>query len=446
MEQQKVTESNLLRLSGRLYERLILVYPARFRQEYGPPMVQLFRDELRDTLHESGKAGAVRLWIHALFDLLITAFEEHYWEIQHMWANRLIRHSDLAAFFTAAFLPVALLYLIIGEELGFRQSVIMGPIIVMGIVLPFAMILMALGVFSRLPQNGLAIAAYGLCMAGVAGMILFVSAQAFIDSKVIGTTFLTLELFTRITVSGLALMGVLAISKRYWVVGGVLVAFGGGFLIVDLLNIVSGEAGAFIVVPGLFITMVVVGFWLRRMKTVESDSESALSGWIGKVTAGLVGVTAVIALVAAIVHPPDPAYTGSHPDEALSASGEAARPAIESYLTIPLPDTASNLWMVYETNRHGDFARVRIGFSAPPDDVHDWLKTGVLCFQADLDSIPITNGERFTQYNNPYHPTGNWWWERSSTHTRTFCPEQYMLDIDQSDDSLWRVEINGWND
>lgn len=446
MQRQKAADSNLFRLSSRLYELLILVYPAQFRQEYGPPMVQVFRDELRDTLHESGKAGAVWLWIHALFDLLITAFKEHYWEIQHMWVNKLIRHSDLAAFFTAAFLPVALLCLIVGSELGFRQSVMWGPITILGIVLPFAMILMALGVFSRLPKNGLAIAAYGLCMVGVAGMILFVSAQAFIDPKVLGATFLTPDLFTRIAVSGLALMGALALSKRYWVVGGVLVAFGGGYLVFDLLNIVSGEAVAFIVVPGLFITMVVVGIWLRRTKTVESDSEPALSRWIGTVTAGLVGMTAVIALVAGIVHSPDPAYTGNHPDEALSASGEAARPAIESYLTIPLPDTSSNLKMVYKTSRHGDFARVFIGFSAPPDDVHDWLKAGVLCFQADLDSIPISNGERFTQHNNPYHPTGNWWWERSSTHTHTFCPEQYMMGIDQSDDSLWPVEIDGWND
>ena len=164
------------------------------------------------------------------------------------------------------------------------------------------------------------------------------------------------------------------------------------------------------------------------------------------VTAGLVGISALIALVAVIVDSPDPAYAGNHPDEALSAYGEAARPAIESYLTKPLPDTSSNLNMVYETSQHGEFARVSIVYSAPPDDVHEWLEAGVLCFQADLDSIPISNGERYTQHNNPYHPSGNWWWERSSTSTRAFCPEQYMMGIDQNDDSLWRVEIKGWND
>ena len=348
-QRQKAADSNLLRLSSRLYELLILVYPAQFRQEYGPPMVQAFRDELRDMLQNGCKAGAVRLWIHALFDLFISAYKEHCWEIQHMRVNTLIRHSDLAAFFTAAFLPVALLYLIV-VELGFRQNVIWGLIVILGIVFPFAMILMALGVFSRLPKNWLAIAAYGLCIVGVAGMILFGSAQSFIDPKVLGATFLTLDFFTRIAVSGLALMGALALSKRYWVVGGVLVAFGGGFLFFDLLNIVSSEAVAFIGITGFVITMVVVGIWLRRTKTVESDSEPAPPGWIGTITAGLVGMTAVIALVATIVHSPDPARTGNHPEEALSATGEAARPAIESYLTIALPDTSANLMMVYKIN------------------------------------------------------------------------------------------------
>ena len=42
--------SQLLTLSGRIYNLLLLAYPARFRRVFGQEMAQVFRDDLRHTL------------------------------------------------------------------------------------------------------------------------------------------------------------------------------------------------------------------------------------------------------------------------------------------------------------------------------------------------------------------------------------------------------------
>jgi serine/threonine protein kinase len=63
-------------LHERIYRILLGLYPAAFREEYGPLMVQLFRDMCRDA-RRSGTGGLVRLWLHTLFDLIRSALREH---------------------------------------------------------------------------------------------------------------------------------------------------------------------------------------------------------------------------------------------------------------------------------------------------------------------------------------------------------------------------------
>jgi len=52
-------------ISERAYRALLLLYPRRFRRDYRGEMVQLFRDQRRDS-------GSVRVWFRALPDLLLT--------------------------------------------------------------------------------------------------------------------------------------------------------------------------------------------------------------------------------------------------------------------------------------------------------------------------------------------------------------------------------------
>ena len=64
-------------LSVRIYNRLLAVYPGRFRAEYGQPMVQLFRDVCRRDYRRHGWPGVASLWARTSLDLVRTTVEEH---------------------------------------------------------------------------------------------------------------------------------------------------------------------------------------------------------------------------------------------------------------------------------------------------------------------------------------------------------------------------------
>ena len=85
--------AKLLALSNRVYCLLLYLYPTPFRREYGYDMAQLFRDDVRGTMQESGGVAVVGLWFLAFFDLLKTAVAEHVWELFHMPIDKLTRWS-----------------------------------------------------------------------------------------------------------------------------------------------------------------------------------------------------------------------------------------------------------------------------------------------------------------------------------------------------------------
>jgi hypothetical protein len=64
-------------LAERLYRILLYVYPAAHRREYGPLMVQLFRDLSRASYHQRGFGGLIQLWSHILADTAVAATVEH---------------------------------------------------------------------------------------------------------------------------------------------------------------------------------------------------------------------------------------------------------------------------------------------------------------------------------------------------------------------------------
>jgi hypothetical protein len=94
--------SRALAVSDQIYNLLLFVYPAPFRREYGIHMAQLFRDECRDTLRQSGLGGMIFLWFKILADLVKTALAEHIWEVFHMPIEKLLRGSGLAAILAGA--------------------------------------------------------------------------------------------------------------------------------------------------------------------------------------------------------------------------------------------------------------------------------------------------------------------------------------------------------
>src|ERR1035437_8945743 len=71
------SENKAVILSQKLYQRLLAAYPKTHRQEYGPAMAQLFRDQSRDAWRESRGWGLTKLWLRVLPDLVKTSVLEH---------------------------------------------------------------------------------------------------------------------------------------------------------------------------------------------------------------------------------------------------------------------------------------------------------------------------------------------------------------------------------
>ena len=59
--------------SERAYQALLVAYPNEYRQVYGEPMVQLFRDRMR---RDGGGARTLIVWFQMGFDLTASAFKE----------------------------------------------------------------------------------------------------------------------------------------------------------------------------------------------------------------------------------------------------------------------------------------------------------------------------------------------------------------------------------
>lgn len=62
--------------SERVYGTLLSIYPKRFRDDYGPQMVQVFGDLCRGERERAGLVGLVLLWARTVLDLLRTSASE----------------------------------------------------------------------------------------------------------------------------------------------------------------------------------------------------------------------------------------------------------------------------------------------------------------------------------------------------------------------------------
>ncbi|MFB0535894.1 MAG: hypothetical protein ACETWR_13045 [Anaerolineae bacterium] len=72
-----MSKAKLLSISVRVYQVLLFLYPVAHRREYGPLMVQMFRDLCRDTYRQGSVFNLVKLWVRTLGDAIVTAIIEH---------------------------------------------------------------------------------------------------------------------------------------------------------------------------------------------------------------------------------------------------------------------------------------------------------------------------------------------------------------------------------
>jgi hypothetical protein len=95
-------DSPVVTCSVRAYRVLLVAYPARFRREYGPHMVQVFRDSCRQASRQGGTNGLVRLWRITLLDCLRSAFEQHTNHEARVSGSQFVKLSGFA-FITGSF-------------------------------------------------------------------------------------------------------------------------------------------------------------------------------------------------------------------------------------------------------------------------------------------------------------------------------------------------------
>ena len=86
-------ENPIIAISVRVYQVLLVAYPTRFRREYGPHMLQVFRDCCLRAFRQRGTSGMLKLWAITLFDLLRSSIEEHLQKETFMTRAKFIRLS-----------------------------------------------------------------------------------------------------------------------------------------------------------------------------------------------------------------------------------------------------------------------------------------------------------------------------------------------------------------
>src|SRR5688500_15227048 len=89
---------SLLALSEDLYCHLLIVYPPRFRRQYGREMALVFRNQCRSLAQHQGEAALTRLWFSTLTDLVATALAERMKEGFSMSKAMWVQLSGLFAF------------------------------------------------------------------------------------------------------------------------------------------------------------------------------------------------------------------------------------------------------------------------------------------------------------------------------------------------------------
>jgi hypothetical protein len=103
------TTPRALNFSTRLYQILLLVYPAEFRREYSGPMLQVFRDCCRKALHENGLAGLLPLWGWVILDTVRTALEEYSQRGVEMSKEMFLKLCGWAMVMAAVIMPLSFL-------------------------------------------------------------------------------------------------------------------------------------------------------------------------------------------------------------------------------------------------------------------------------------------------------------------------------------------------
>jgi len=197
-----LSPTKLTTLSNRVYCLLLHLYPTSFRREYGYHMAQVFRDDVRGTLRESGSWAVMGLWILAFVDLLKTAVAEHIWEIFHMNIEKLTRWSGPAGALGGVLSAIGVASIVYGTTFTIISALLTAPLLGLGLF----------GLYKCFPTtvvNRLTFSAalIGLLMSQISGVTIILLDNP--DSLI-----WTMIIFGCLLIVGLAGMGMIAMASQ----------------------------------------------------------------------------------------------------------------------------------------------------------------------------------------------------------------------------------------
>lgn len=88
--------------SLRAYQRLLRLYPPRFRAEFGEEMSRVFGDACRDGYRHGGTRGVAGVWLQTVPDVVVSVVDEHAEEDFAMARSQLARGMTLGGFIAGA--------------------------------------------------------------------------------------------------------------------------------------------------------------------------------------------------------------------------------------------------------------------------------------------------------------------------------------------------------
>lgn len=112
-------ESPIVAASVRVYQALLVTYPAGFQEEYGSQMVQVFRDCCLGAVRQGGMYRMVRFWTKTLLDLVQSVISEHAHkeiEMKNEMKPGDIRLAGLALMWGAGTFTLGVLVILLGGD------------------------------------------------------------------------------------------------------------------------------------------------------------------------------------------------------------------------------------------------------------------------------------------------------------------------------------------
>ena len=442
----------------KVYRLLLRLYPAAFYDEYGVHMDQVFRDMVQDAVRTSGWWGLFQVCGLTLIDLTGTLFFEHCNTLMNVSTKKLVFFSSFGAFYVAA-LPV-------WAGFAFQMG---GPdfytaLLFFGLPALWSVPIMVLGISGLLlPQQRYTSIPYLVVSLVVIAYLVLFGAKEIVDIETIRTWGVQSRDLNRLFWGAIGLLGGMAFFQRKGWLGSLLLTVS----VLYCINSFFWPKPYGILLPFLMgiLGFAGLGVWLLVRMKHSAIKVFTLSWWAVGLQ-GLIVVLSILAVVANVQRPvrDTEAYkmaVGFAPEASMDIEGgPEAKEAVEAFIGKPLPDDADDVRMVY-WRLENNVQSVRINFSTSFEGIRELVRSGVLCFKADIDAIPMTEahgspsellsqGKGYQQHANPFIHSNPWSWVRTPNTIKGRCPlpAPYGIEIDafpQLSDDRWVTIWGTWS-